>query len=107
MAGCKGRGHGHEQGQNQGQGQATAPGGRLPTVLMRPPPQLSVKTRGGGGGGGGLGGGRIQGPGPAAPQGPRLSVTGAGGGAEWPPGLLRLTPPPDTHTSENFSLWKK
>ena len=27
-----------------------ATGGRLPTVLMRPPPQLSVKTRGGGGG---------------------------------------------------------
>ena len=26
-----------------------APGGQLPTVLMQPPPQLSVKTRGGGG----------------------------------------------------------
>ena len=48
------------------------PGGRLPTVLMQPPPQLSVKTRGGGGsvGGGGF-------------------LPGVGGG-----GLLRADPPP-------------
>ena len=37
-------------------------GGRLPTVLMRHPPQLSVKTRGGGGVVGG-GGGRLGGVG--------------------------------------------
>ena len=43
-------------------------GGRLQPVLMRPTPQLSVKTRGGGGGGGGgqgvvLGGGQLGGVG--------------------------------------------
>ena len=31
-------------------------GGRLRTVLMRPTPQLSIKTRGGGGAAGGSGG---------------------------------------------------
>ena len=51
-----------------------AQGGRLPTVLMRPP-QLSVKTRGGGGGGS-WGGGGVQ-PGGS---GGGCSCHGSGGG---------------------------
>ena len=46
-------------------------GGRLQPVLMRPTPQLSVKTRGGGGGGGGSwgGGGYSRGSGGGVGQG--------------------------------------
>ena len=66
---------------------AQGPGGRLQPVLMRHPPQLSVKTCGGGGvqpgvGGGGAGGCRIQGPGPAAPPpppGPKAAPPCTGG----------------------------
>ena len=52
-------------------------GGRLPTVLMRPPPQLSVKTWGGGGGE--LGGGSSRGSG-----GGGHSCRGSGGGVFLP-----------------------
>ena len=53
------------------------PGGRLPTVLMRPPPQLSVKTRGGGGGSWGSGGV------PAGGRGGGGSCRGSGGGCSY------------------------
>ena len=56
-----------DQHSREGKFNAPYPGGRLPTVLMRPAPRLSVKTRGGvqpgvGGGGcsaGGRGGGGL------------------------------------------------
>ena len=62
-------------------------GGQLPSVLMRHPPQLSVKTWGGGGGGGGGGGwggavwgggGRLEGVGGLF--GPRGGGSQGGGG---------------------------
>ena len=54
-------------------------GGRLQPVLMRPTPQLSVKTRGGGGGGGGGSWGGVQ-PGVGG-GGVKPGVRGGGG---WP-----------------------
>ena len=66
-------------------------GGRLQPVLMRHPPQLSVKTWGDGGwGGGSLGGGRLEGG-------------GGGGVPRW--GGLRATHYYHMHTSRGMCVW--
>ena len=69
------------------------PGGRLQPVLMRHPPQLSVKTRGGGGGGKGVDLGRGVGWG-AVGGGFRLGGGGSqGGGACARPTTTTCIPP--------------
>ena len=70
-----------------------ATGGRLQPVLMRPTPQLSVKTRGGGGGGGA--GGSSGGGSAGGCRGGILAVGGVsqGGGACARPTITTCIPP--------------
>ena len=78
----------------RGHGSLTLPpttGGRLPAVLMRPTPQLSVKTRGGGGRGAFWGGSRLEGVGGG------VRPRGGGGFPRW--GGLRATHYYHMHTS--------